>query len=110
MRATSNRGWFLLVIISTMAALLMGIMLVWLSIERTDMAYSIRQMRITFESRAALKSKLEVERERLLTPFELSRHAVRLAVREARVGQIRHLAEPVKTYKNLRRDSYASPK
>jgi len=98
MKNANNRGWFLLFIITTMTALFMGILLVWLGIGRTDLAYEIRLMRLDFDNRLALKSKLEVERERLLTPYELSKHADRLAIREAQVGQIRRLQEPIANF------------
>lgn len=90
----NNHGWFLLFMLTSMTAIFMGIVLVWLSIERTDKAYSMRQMRMTLEQSLALKGKLEVERERLLTPVELSRHAERLGIHEAKMGQIRHLPNP----------------
>lgn len=60
----SSSGWLLAFIISLLLSLLMGLALVWLSIERTDKAYSIRQLRNEVEQRAVLKTKLEVERDR----------------------------------------------
>jgi len=110
MKNVNNRGWFLLFIIATMTALFMGILLVWLGIGRTDLAYEIRLMRLDFENHAALKSKLEVERERLLTPYELSKHAARLAIREAQVNQIRRLPEPRSNFNRSKKSSYASSK
>ena len=66
MSQMSSSGWLLAFIISLLLSLLMGLALVWLSIERTDKAYSIRQLRNEVEQRAVLKTKLEVERDRLL--------------------------------------------
>ena len=68
MSQMSSSGWLLAFIISLLLSLLMGLALVWLSIERTDKAYSIRQLRNEVEQRAVLKTKLEVERDRLLAP------------------------------------------
>ena len=45
MSQMSSSGWLLAFIISLLLSLLMGLALVWLSIERTDKAYSIRQLR-----------------------------------------------------------------
>lgn len=67
MSQMSSSGWLLAFIISLLLSLLMGLALVWLSIERTDKAYSIRQLRNEVEQRAVLKTKLEVERDRLLS-------------------------------------------
>lgn len=60
----------------------------WLSIERTDKAYSIRQLRGGVEERRVLKSKLEIERDRLLAPQILREKAAVLGMSEARAGQI----------------------
>lgn len=52
MSQMSSSGWLLAFIISLLLSLLMGLALVWLSIERTDKAYSIRQLRNEVEQRA----------------------------------------------------------
>ena len=94
MNRASSAGWFLALILSLLVSLLIGLFLVWLSIERTDTAYSIRQLRGEVEKRAALKDKLEVERDKLLAPYELGRKAAEFGMREARPGQIRKLEIP----------------
>ena len=83
MSQMSSSGWLLAFIISLLLSLLMGLALVWLSIERTDKAYSIRQLRNEVEQRAVLKTKLEVERDRLLAPHVLRRKAIQLGMSEA---------------------------
>ena len=80
MSQMSSSGWLLAFIISLLLSLLMGLALVWLSIERTDKAYSIRQLRNEVEQRAVLKTKLEVERDRLLAPHVLRRKAIQLGM------------------------------
>lgn len=57
MSQMSSSGWLLAFIISLLLSLLMGLALVWLSIERTDKAYSIRQLRNEVEQRAVLKNQ-----------------------------------------------------
>ncbi|MFR5645397.1 MAG: hypothetical protein ACLUDQ_02565 [Bilophila wadsworthia] len=59
MSQMSSSGWLLAFIISLLLSLLMGLALVWLSIERTDKAYSIRQLRNEVEQRAVLKPNLK---------------------------------------------------
>ena len=88
MSQMSSSGWLLAFIISLLLSLLMGLALVWLSIERTDKAYSIRQLRNEVEQRAVLKTKLEVERDRLLAPHVLRRKAIQLGMSEAKPGQL----------------------
>ena len=94
MSQMSSSGWLLAFIISLLLSLLMGLALVWLSIERTDKAYSIRQLRNEVEQRAVLKTKLEVERDRLLAPHVLRRKAIQLGMSEDKPGQIRRMPDP----------------
>ena len=94
MSQMSSSGWLLAFIISLLLSLLMGLALVWLSIERTDKAYSIRQLRNEVEQRAVLKTKLEVERDRLLAPHVLRRKAIQLGMSAAKPGQIRRMPAP----------------
>lgn len=95
MSQMSSGGWLLALILSLLLSLFTGLALVWLSIERTDKAYTIRQLRNDVEQRAVLKTKLEVERDRLLAPSVLGRKAVQLGMTEARPGQIRRMVDPV---------------
>jgi len=84
-------GWLLALILSILLSLVLGLTLVWLSIESTDMTYAIGQLQASVSDRNALKDKLEVERDRLLSPYVLGRAALTLGMREAVPGQIRHL-------------------
>ena len=94
----TGSGWLLALIFSVLTSLVLGLILVWLSIESTDMTYAIGQLQASVSDRNALKAKLEVERDRLLAPYELGRAALTLGMREATPGQIRHL-EDIKTKK-----------
>ncbi len=94
MSQMSSSGWLLAFVISLLMSLLMGLPLIWLSIERTDKAYTIRQLKSEVEQRSVLKSKLEVERDRLLAPQVLRRKAAQLGMSEARAGQIRRMPDP----------------
>mgnify|MGYP005808465387 CR=1 FL=1 len=94
MSPVSQNGWLLALILSLLLSLLTGLALVWLSIERTDKAYSIRQLQGSVEERRVLRSKLEIERDRLLAPHILREKAARLNMNEARAGQIRRMTDP----------------
>ena len=89
--ATAGSGWMLVLVTSVLISLVMGLGLVWMSIESTDRVYAIGQMSTQLAERKGLKIKLEVERDRLLSPYELGRAAVELSMREALPGQIRRL-------------------
>lgn len=94
MQRSSSGGWLLILILSLLCSLITGLVLVWLSIERTDKAYTLRQMYLQLEERRVLKTKLEVERDKLLAPYILSKKALELQMQEARAGQIRRLTDP----------------
>ena len=87
----TRSGWLLALVLSVLTSLVLGLTLVWLSIESTDMTYAIGQLQAGVSERKALRDKLEVERDRLLSPYELGRAALMLGMREATPGQIRHL-------------------
>lgn len=89
MSQASSAGWLLTLVVSLLFSLIMGLCLVWVSIERTDMAFSLRQLKADVERRAVLQTKLEVERDKLLAPSVLSQKALQFGMREARPGQIR---------------------
>lgn len=86
-------GWLLALIVSALSSLVMGLTLVWLNIERMDMAYNLRRFHAEIEDRRNLKAKLEVERDRLLSPYELGRKATALGMRDAKPGQIRRIGD-----------------
>lgn len=98
----SSRGWFLFLVLSILLSLVTGLVLVWLSIERADSAFRIGQLQTEVERRIALKAKLEVERDKLLAPYELRRKAEALQMHEAKAGQIRKLTLPKSTSKETR--------
>ena len=87
-------GWMLAFVLSLLFSLVIGLLLIWLSIERTDKAYAIRQLQSGLAERTMLKSKLEVERDRLLAPHILRQKAAELGMSEAKSGQIRRMPAP----------------
>ena len=86
-----GRGWLLAFVILIMCPIVMGLIMVWCNIVRMDTTYSIKQHQNTLNERRALRAKLEVERERLLSPYELKRKAQVFGLREATANQIRRL-------------------
>lgn len=92
--ARPRRSWLILLVVMTLALPLMGLVLVWSSIERTDTTYFINIAQVEARERQALHSKLEVERDRLLSPYELRRKAEEFGMKEPRAGQIRRMELP----------------
>jgi len=90
-RSKPERGWLLALVLGLLSCMVMGLVLVWSSIERTDTTYFINIAQNELQERLALKTKLEVERERLLSPYELRRRAEEMGMGEPRPGQIRRM-------------------
>ncbi len=86
-------GWLLTIVISVLMSLVMGLSLVWINIDRMNVTYRLRALEADRESRVNLKAKLEVERDRLLSPYELGRKAAAYGMKDARPGQIRRIEE-----------------
>lgn len=90
-RPKVRRGWLILFILEILAIPVMGLILVWSGIERTDTTYFINIAQNEARERQALRAKLEVERERLLSPYELRRKADEFGMREPGAGQVRRM-------------------
>lgn len=90
-RQTGGRGWLLVLVLGLLSCMIMGLVLVWSNIERMDTTYFINIAQNTQREREALRAKLEVERERLLSPYELRRRAEEFGMHEPKPGQIRRL-------------------
>lgn len=71
--------------------LIMLLVHVWINIERVDTSYFISRVQGEIDQRRDHRAKLEVERERLLTPHELRQKALQYGMHEPFVGQIRRM-------------------
>lgn len=87
-----GKGWLLALALGLLSWVVMGLVLVWSNIERMDTTYFINIAQNTLRERKALKAKLEVERGRLISPYELRRKAEEFGMREAKPGQIRRMS------------------
>ena len=72
----------------------LGLGLVLVSIERTELGYSVRRLEGEVKTRASHAMELEVERSRLLSPYMLERKAEKLGMRAALPGQVRRMNNP----------------
>ncbi len=86
-------GWILGMVLTLMTSLVFGLTLVWLNIERMDIAYGLQKLQVELDNSAAHAAKLELERDNLLSPYRLRRKAEELGMRPAEPGEIRRLLD-----------------
>ena len=68
----NNPKSIVLALTATMSmALILGLISVWINIERVDRAYELRRMEKKLSEQEALADKLEVEKNNLLSPLRL---------------------------------------
>lgn len=84
-------GWVLALALSLATGLALGLALVWVNIERTNLGYGVRRLKGELESRQAHTIGLEVERDRLLSPYMLDKKAKELGMGPAKAGQNRRM-------------------
>lgn len=90
---TLSKEWALSVAFSLFLMLVFGLGLVWLNIERVDLAYDLNQIQRNIGETEALVAKLEVERNTLITPQRLRALAAHYGLGPARAGQIRRISD-----------------
>lgn len=86
-----TKSWLLLLALGLLTCMTMCLILVWSNIERIDTTYFINIAQNKLQERKALRAKLEVERERLLSPYELRRKAEEIGMKEPKPGQVRRM-------------------
>ncbi len=88
-----SKEWGLSVAFSLFLMLVFGLGLVWLNIERVDLAYDLNQIQRDINETESLVAKLEVERNTLVTPERLRALAAHYGLGQARAGQIRRISD-----------------
>ena len=89
-----GRGIILALIVSVLVSIAVALFLVWLNVERTKLAYRAHSLQRDVDRVLETKAKLEVERNFLISPQELSKRAEAMGLRPALPGEIRRM-EPV---------------
>lgn len=84
-------AWLLTLIISLLFNLGGGLMLIWMSIDRTDIGYEIHKIQKVLDNGMGHVVKLEVERDSLLSPYELNKKAIELGLKVPTPGQVRRI-------------------
>jgi cell division protein FtsL len=75
-------------------AVVLAMALVWVNIERVDLAYDLQKMQAELSRKEELAGKLEIERNNLTAPARLREVAARSGLYEARSGQMRKIQDP----------------
>ncbi len=91
-----SKGIALALTLTMGSALILGLISVWLNIERVDKAYDLRRMEKRLDEQEALAAKLEVEKNNLLSPIRLRELAKKYGFGPASQGQIRRPRETSK--------------
>ena len=86
---SSFKGSLLSFFCAVSIILLLSLSSVWLNIERMDLAYDLNKMEKDLASRTALASKLELERNNLISPYRLKRLAATYGLGPVGPGQMR---------------------
>ena len=89
--ALNLSGWFLFTLMAIMFTLTMGMTLTWINLGSRSIASDIHSMQCQAEEARVHISKLEVERDSLLSPYILGKTAERLGMAMADPGQIRRI-------------------
>ncbi|MDR3362555.1 MAG: hypothetical protein LBO64_06925 [Desulfovibrio sp.] len=87
----AGKGWLVALALELMSCIIMGLVMVLCNIDRTATAYSIVNAQSELGARQNLQAKLEVERERLLSPYELRRKAEEFGMYEPKAHQVRRM-------------------
>lgn len=83
------KGWVAMFVLTISAVLVLGLSSVWLNIERMDLAYDLNKLEKELANRTALVSKLELERNNLISPYRLKKLAAVYGMVPVGPGQMR---------------------
>jgi cell division protein FtsL len=86
-----SKEWAISMAFSITLLLIFGLGLVWLNIERVDLAYELNKIQRQIDEVETLTAKLEVERNTLITPLRLREVSREYNLGPARPGQIRRV-------------------
>ena len=92
-----TKSWFWTFAALSALTFILGLSSVWVNIGRLDVAYQLRTIEKQLDKQSALVAKLEVERNNLLSPYQLQKLAREYGLRPAKSGQIRRMKERQET-------------
>ncbi len=86
-----NRQSVILTAIAGLMTFLLGLAVVWMNIERVELAYGLKRLQTSYDDAEALSSKLRLERDNLVSPYRLRKLAEQYGLHPAKPGQIRKM-------------------
>ena len=89
--SVNNR--FVIMGVSVFITLCLCLGTVWINVERANIAYRLKEMKVALDKLETHSAKLEVERDNLLSPYRLNVEAEKMGMRLAAPGQLRYLEE-----------------
>lgn len=92
--AGNGHSLVLPLIFSALSLLALGLVLVWLNLERAKLSYRLNTLQRELRSLVEYNTKVTIERDHLLSPAELGRKAADIGLHTARPGQLRRLEGP----------------
>lgn len=87
----NTRFWSVLVLVSLITNFALGLGLVWFNTQHTNMGYELKRLAEEKNRVVSHSAKLKVERDLLLSPYNLEIKAREMGLRTALPGQIRRL-------------------
>lgn len=84
-----NRRWMLLTGLGGLLTIMLGMSLVWLNIERMDLAYDLKRLNSQAKELDDHAAKLRVERDNLLAPYRIKKLAENYGLHVPKAGQVR---------------------
>lgn len=78
-------------IVGGLLTMLLGLSVVWVNIERVELAYGLKRLQTRYSEAEALASKLRLERDNLRSPYRLLKFAEKYGLHPAKPGQIRKI-------------------
>ncbi len=91
-----NRQSLLWTIVTGLITLSLGLSVVWMNIERVELAYGLKRLQTKYNEAEALASKLRLERDNLRSPYRLRKLAEQYGLHPAKPGQIRKIVNKKK--------------
>ncbi len=83
--------WLAAMAASLAVSFVLGLCMVWINTQRTSLGYELKHAQSRYADFVSYSSKLEVERDRLLSPYHLQVKAREFGMHNAKPGQIRRL-------------------
>lgn len=88
---TGGRLWVVTLVLSLCLNFAFCLAIVAFSTQRTQLGYSLKETHAKLTALHDHSSKLEVERDLLLSPYSLEKKAAEFGMRNAKAGEIRKL-------------------